>query len=117
MDSEEAAPFEVELTDEAFYAYVSLPTERLFDHVDHDLELLATTPELGQHYDPAYEAMRPAFDCRVLYCEYFGIYYHIDDASRKVIVFALEDQRRNPLDRFASYEYAITSLDAPDACR
>lgn len=58
--------------------------------------------------------MRPAFNFRILCCEHFGIYYRIDDESHKVTVFALEDQRRNPLDRFTSYEYAVTSLDVFD---
>ena len=82
----------------------------MFDHVDGDLELLATFPEIGQAYDPAYEAMRPLFACRVLYCEHYGIYYRVDEASRTVTVSAIEDQRRNPLTRFESYEYAVTTL-------
>lgn len=106
---EEEPSFEVVLTDEAFYAFAALPTERAFDHVDHDLSLLETTPELGQTYDPAYDATRPPFACRVLYCDRYGIYYRIDEAKHRVVVFAIEDQRRNPLTRFESYEYAVTA--------
>lgn len=109
-DSNAEHAFEVKLTDEAFYAYAALPTERVFAHVGNDLDLLSTSPELGQRYDPAYNAARPPFSCRVLYCEHYGIYYRIDEQERAVIVFAIEDQRRNPLTRFESYEYEVASL-------
>ena len=98
--ADDAPLYEVELTDEAFYAYATLSPERLFRHVDNELDLLRHFPELGEAYDPAYPASRPPFPCRVLYCEHLGIYYRIDEGSRKVIVIALEDQRRNPLNRF-----------------
>lgn len=114
-DGDQAEPaFEVKLTDEAFYAYAALPTQRIFDHVDNDLDLLATSPELGQAYDPAYDAARPPFACRVLYCEHYGIYYRADETDRAVTVFAIEDQRRNPLTRFESYEYAVETLPFQD---
>lgn len=109
-DEDPAIAFEVRLTDEAFYAYAALPTERVFAHVDNDLDPLAITPELGQVYDPAYDAAKPPFTCRVLYCEQYGIYYHVDETERAVIVFAIEDQRRNPLTRFESYEYEVASF-------
>lgn len=99
-DDGEHPRYEVRLTDAAFFAYASLPTERLYEHVGSDLGLLETTPRLGREYDPVYEAKRPPFPCRVLFCEHYGIYYRVDDESRTVVVFAIEDQRRNPLNRF-----------------
>lgn len=110
-DDEEQGIFEVVLTDEAFFTYASIPSDRTFDHLDADLKLLGTTPELGRIYDPAYKATRPPFPCRVFYCEKYGIYYRVDEDARTVLVFAIEDQRRNPENRFSTYEYAITRID------
>lgn len=101
------APCEVILTDEAFYTFTALHPERLFEHVAHDLSLLETTPFLGREYDPAYEAARPPFACRVMFCEHLGIYYCVNEEERRVVVFAIEDQRRNPTERF---EYATVDL-------
>lgn len=109
-DAEERAPYGVVLTDEAFSAYAGLPTERLFKRVDHDLGLLEKTPYLGREYDPAYEAARPPFPCRVLYCGHYGIYYRVVEDARTVVVFAIEDQRRNPVERFSSIAYEAVSL-------
>lgn len=100
MHENTAVPYEVRLTDEAFYALASLPSDRLLEHVEHDLILLETTPYLGEKYDPAYEAACPPFPCRVLFCEHLGIYYSVDGAKQCVSVFAIEDQRRNPTERF-----------------
>ncbi len=110
-DASEEGTFEIEVTDEAFLSYASIPSERVFSHVEADIGLLGTTPFLGREYDPVYEAARPDFPCRVLYCEYYGIYYRVDEAIRRVIVFAIEDQRRNPANRFTSYDYATASFD------
>lgn len=103
--------YQVILTDEAFYAFSTLPSERLFCHIDNDLGLLETTPELGREYDPVYDAVRPPFPCRVLYCEQYGIYYKLDDESKTVLVFAIEDQRRNPARRFDTFEYGIVGIE------
>lgn len=113
-DDEEREIFEVVLTDEAFYAYASIPSDRAFDHLDADLKLLETTPELGRVYNPAYKATRLPFPCRVFYCEQYGIYYRVDKDERTVLVFAIEDQRRNPENRFSAYEYAVTRIDVDE---
>ena len=63
---------------------------------------------------PACNAAQPPFACRVLCCEHYGIYYRVDETDRAVTVFAIEDQRRNPLTRFESYEYAVEAL--PSRC-
>lgn len=107
----EAVPeHQVLITDEAFYSFVALPSERTFAHVQNSISLLANTPYLGRIYDPAYDAQRPPFECRVLYCESYGIYYAVDDGARTVTVFALEDQRRNPQARFSALEYGVEKL-------
>ena len=107
--SEDVEPrtYTVAMTDEAFYAYYALPSRRIIEHVKHNLRLLETSPYLGRIYDPAYEAKFPPLPCRVLYCGHYGIYYRVDDETKIVTVFALEDQRRNPLDRFTSLKQAL----------
>lgn len=104
--------YTVVLTDEAFYAYSTLQPERLFQHVDHDLELLESFPNLGRTYDPAYPAAQLPFVCRVLYCEHMGIYYRVDATMRELTVLAIEDQRQNPMSRFSAYEYYATRFDS-----
>lgn len=103
--------YAVVMTDEAFYAYSSISSDRVFNHVDHDLELLGTTPEMGRIYDPVYEACKPPFECRVFYCEYLGIYYRVNDETKEVVVFAIVDQRVGPNNRFSSFEYGIETLE------
>jgi hypothetical protein len=92
---------EVCLSDEAFLAYASIPSARMFDSLDNMLGLLECTPEIGRVYDPLYPAAKPPFECRVAYCGYYGIYYTYDQTAQLVKVFAIEDQRRDPEYRFA----------------
>lgn len=108
---DDAISYEILLTDEAYLAYIALPSERIFDHITHNIGLLASSPLLGQVYDPAYDAKQPPFCCRVLFCEHYGIYYIVDDANLTIHVIAIEDQRRDPLNRFSSFVYAVESLD------
>ena len=110
-DHEEALLYTVELTDEAFYAYATLTSERLFDHMGNSLGLLASCPELGQVYNPAYPTAMPDLPCRVLFCEHFGIYYRIDQEALLVRVLAIEDQRRDPATRFSRFEYGVVRLE------
>ncbi len=101
-DRDISLPCEVFLTDEAYYAYAAIPSDALFEHIGDDMGLLESTPYIGREYGPAYEAMKPPFECRVLFCEHYGIYYSVDDEACAVTIFAVEDQRRNPQDRFAA---------------
>lgn len=110
-DDENQPHFKIALTDEAYFAYASLPSERLLKRMTNDIGLLACTPLLGRTYNPAYEAKRPPFPCRVLYCEHYGIYYGVNDDESLVTIFAIEDQRRNPRKRFSSFEYGLERLD------
>lgn len=110
-ENEESASYEVLLTDEAYLAYVALTSDRVFEHVTHSMELLEASPLLGQVYDPAYEAKRPPFSCRVLFCEHYGIYYLVDESELTIHIVAIEDQRRDPLNRFSSFVYAVESFD------
>lgn len=109
--AEEPARFEVLMSDEAYLTFVALPSDRLFEHVAHNIQLLETSPLLSRIYDPAYEAKRPPFECRILYCEHYGIYYVVDDDALTIHVLAIEDQRRNPLNRLSSVVYAIESFE------
>ena len=109
--TEDLPEFSVGLTDEAFYALATLPSERLFLHVDHVIGLLGTSPYLGREYDPVYDTTRPPFPCRVLFCEQYGIYYRVHEEAFRVTIFAIVDQRRNPTERFDRFEYGITSFN------
>lgn len=110
-NTEDLPEFSVGLTDEAFYALATLPSERLFFHVDHVIGLLSTSPYLGREYDPVYDTTRPPFLCRVLFCEHYGIYYRVYEKEFRITIFAIVDQRRNPTERFDRFEYGITSFD------
>lgn len=103
--------FDIELTDEAFYSYVSISSDRLFDHVTNIIGLLGTSPELGHIYDPVYEAQVPPFECRVVYCENLGIYYKIDEETHRVLVVAIVDQRSNPRSRFEYHFFDFPQQD------
>lgn len=81
-------------------SYVSLPSDSLFARVGCDLDLLRSFPELWKKYDPVYDAAWLPFDCGILYCGQYGVYYHADDSSCCVVVFAITAQRRNPKTRF-----------------
>lgn len=105
----DAVTWDVIVTDEAFYALAALSSNRLFEHVQHDLTLLETTPRLGRIYDPAYEAALPPFECRVMFCEHLGIYYRAHEEEQRVVVFAIEDQRRNPTERFEYHAIGLNS--------
>lgn len=92
-------PVDVQLTDEAFYAYAALAEGPLLDDVDQALDNLALFPLLGREYDPVYEATLPPVPCRVLYVDWLGIYYRVTEGG-DVVVEALLDQHRDPLQRF-----------------
>lgn len=91
---------EVRLTDEAYFAYVDLPSDAVLARVDSLLETLGEFPWFGQEYDPAYPAARPPVPCRVAFCGRYGIYYRVLEDEGAVEVLAIEDQRRDPRSRF-----------------
>ena len=65
------------------------------------LGVLGIICSAGSIYDPAYEAARPPVECRVVYAGHYGIYYSIgQDLDSPVVVFSIEDQRRDPSTRF-----------------
>lgn len=90
----------IQLTDEAVYGYADIASTDLCDRIDRLIEFLEDHPYYGQVYDPYYEASRPPVPCRVFYCGHVGVYYHVNDPDRIITVFAMVNQRRNPLGRF-----------------
>lgn len=64
------------------------------------LLLLDTVPYIGQVYDPDYPASRPPFQMRMVFAGRYGIYSVVDEAEKRVDVLFIEDQRRDPLNRF-----------------
>ncbi len=105
-----APSFAVEVTDEAYLDLLALPSDGLLERMGRFLKLLATTPFLGRVYDPAYEAKQPPVKCRVLFCGNYGIYYEVNENALTVTILAIEDQRRDPLNRFSRYDYAIEAV-------
>lgn len=96
----ESDRYEVILSDAARAEYSNIASKRDFAKVDKVLQLLDTVPEIGRLYDHDYPAARPPFPMRVAYAGNYGIYYVIEEDSRRVAVLFIEDQRRNPLSRF-----------------
>lgn len=83
-------------------AKASLPSITAKSHrakVRKMLQMLDTVPEIGRVYDPDYPATLPPFEVRITHAGRFGIYYAVNEDERNVYVIAIEDQRRNPLNR------------------
>ena len=80
-----------------------IQTRRAYERVDSYRKILATFPYAGELYEPYYEAARPSAPCRCISVSGtpFTLYYGTDEVSETVNVFAIEDQRRNPTDRFS----------------
>lgn len=93
---------EVQLADEALVQLIEIPSQGDYARVRTVLRTLETIPLAGSVYDPAYEAAQPPIECRVMYAGHYGIYYTCDEIpTAPVRVLAIEDQRRNPMNRFA----------------
>lgn len=99
-EDETPAPYTVILSPAAVIEYKDIPTVRDFNKVRKLVELLDILPEIGHIYDPDYPAARTPFEMRVAYAGRYGIYYVIDEPSHEVRVLFIEDQRRDPLNRF-----------------
>ncbi len=101
---EEPVVYEVFMTESAKRTAASIVSRSDIAKISKMLRLLDVVPEIGRVYDPYYEAAQLPFEARVVHAGKYGIYYVVDDEKRTVIVFALEDQRRNPLNRFYAIE-------------
>ncbi len=97
-DPEES--YDVHVGPLAAVVYESIPSKSDFAKVDKMLLLLDTVPYIGQVYDPDYPASRPPFQMRMVFAGRYGIYYVVDEAEKRVDVLFIEDQRRDPLNRF-----------------
>lgn len=103
LESNEA-PFEIILSDEATYSLAEIPSERVYTRISSLIDFLAHHPYYGEEYDPYYKATFPPITCRVFFCARYGIYYHIFDEKRQILILAVEDTRKNPLSRFKTME-------------
>ena len=99
---ESEARYDIEFADEAVYAYACIPSDEVYNRMGKLIDTLAVFPYFGQAYHPCYRAAEPPVACRVLFCGRYGIYYHVDDERRVVTVLAIEDERRDPMNRFCS---------------
>lgn len=93
-------PYEVLLSVEASHVYGDIKSKEDLNRVNRILEVLDTVPHISHCYDPVYHAARPPFDVLVVYAGHYGIYYGVKEEIKKVHVYFIEDQRRDPLKRF-----------------
>ncbi len=99
-EDRDGAPYAIRLSELAKLAYRAIPSKRDFKKVQKMIHLLDTVPEIGRIYDPDYPAARPPFEMRVVFAGRYGIYYVVEEADSLVRVLFIEDQRRDPLNRF-----------------
>ena len=91
------------ITDEAINQLLSIPSARDYESVRKTLSLLGIIGEAGRDYEPVYSAARPPIPCKVLYAGNYGIYYSCSvNKDESIVVFTIEDQRRDPKKRFIS---------------
>lgn len=101
INAESRKQYKVVLTDEAVYGYANVEGDREYARIGEIIDSLARFPYYGHEYDPYYRAALPPVPCRVFFCGRYGVYYTVDDDSATVTVLAVEDERRDPLGRFA----------------
>ena len=78
-----------------------IPSDKDYADAKRMLGVLGVICSAGSVYEPAYEMAEPPVECRVVYAGCYGIYYSIgQDPDSHVVVFSIEDQRRDPLTRF-----------------
>ena len=95
--------YQVLFTEEAKNAYSRIRSLGDLKEVNDVLRVLDTVPGIGREYDPVYAAARPPFAVMVAYAGHFGIYYVVSEEQHEVQVYFIEDQRRDPLNRFGSH--------------
>ena len=98
--TEETAPYTVTMGPLAETASSFVTSKKDIARIKKMLLLLDTVPYIGQVYDPDYPASRPPFSMRMVFAGRYGIYYVVDEAEKQVYVLFIEDQRRDPLNRF-----------------
>jgi hypothetical protein len=100
-------PYLVILSDSAEVFLAEIDSRRVFERVQGILLILEESPYTFPQYDPDYDADYPPISCR--WCPvpdtFIGIYYGIDDEARVVEVYAILDQRSDPLMRFRGVEF------------
>lgn len=92
--------YKVRLSEAAEIIYRDLHGTKAFFKIKKIIETLDTVPEIGRVYDPNYPAARPPFEMRVTYAGRYGIYYIVEEEECLVRIMFIEDQRRDPLNRF-----------------
>lgn len=96
-------PYAVMLAPSVLDALLSIGSNDDARRVRRRLEALAIAPYQGAVYDPVYESARPPHEVRVTFAGHFGIYYTVDDGTRRVCVEYLEDARRDPRTKFQAH--------------
>ncbi len=102
---DELPPYAVVLAPTARAALPAITAKSDRAKVRKMLQVLDTVPEIGRVYDPDYPAARTPFEMRVAFAGRYGIYYTIVESEHEVRVLFIEDQRRDPLNRFFGIYY------------
>ncbi len=89
------------VSDEALFQLASITSASDYASIKKTLKNLEIIPLAYSVYDSAYEAARLPIECRVAYAGHYGIYFEAtEDESSPIRVFAIVDQRCDPLTRF-----------------
>ena len=104
LDESVEEAYEVLLADEATYSLAEIPSSKVYSRICALIDFLSYHPYYGEEYDPYYDASFPPIDCRVFFCARYGIYYHVFQDEREILVLAVEDTRKSPLSRFGVIE-------------
>lgn len=80
---------------------MALP-DRVYERVEHSIDLLASQPGLARDYDPQYDADMPPIDCKWHYVPRTSkvIYFTYDEQEGVIRCFRLGDTREDPMQRF-----------------
>lgn len=102
--ADEVIEYDVVLSNDALFVYLNITRAADAEAIDNILALLGCFPYLGHLYDPLYEAARLPFDLYVMHAGHYDIYYEVSEELKTVSIIFIEDQRRDPNNRFSDIQ-------------
>lgn len=100
----EGQPYFVEFADDALFVYLHITSVVEVNAIDREMSLLGAFPYAGVRYEPCYPAAVPSEPLRVIYAGHHALYYKVADETKVVTIVYIEDQRRDPANRFTDIE-------------
>ena len=81
----------------------NIESPRVLARIEQQRSMLELFPEMGRTYRPEYEAAYPPAPCRWIAVPDtpFTLYYHYAAEEKRVVIFYIEHQRMNPMERFS----------------